>query len=227
MLPGLTKPFPFQIKICGLRDGNEIRRTVAAGADAIGINLVRQSRRFVGPELLHALCTAAEPAMRVGVVANPTVRELERWQADDYFDMVQLHGNEPVDVSDRIHVPYVRAVRLRPGALAELVRELESWLECGRPPSAVLLDAWVERELGGTGAVADWEVAARLVERLRPLPVILAGGLTPENVAEAIRYVQPAGVDVASGVERAPGEKDLRLVEAFVRQATEAFEWLG
>ncbi|HHM12410.1 MAG TPA: phosphoribosylanthranilate isomerase, partial [Planctomycetaceae bacterium] len=171
----MSKPFPFRIKICGLRDAKEIRHTVAAGADAIGINLVRQSRRFVGPEPLHALCTAAEPAMRVGVVANPTVRELERWQADGYFDMVQLHGDESVDVSDRIHIPYVRAVRLRPGALAELVRELESWLECGRPPSAVLLDAWVERELGGTGEVADWETAARLVEQLRPWPVILAG----------------------------------------------------
>ena len=223
----MSKPFPFQIKICGLRDAEEIRHTVAVGADAIGINLVRRSRRFVRPELLDALCMAAEPAMRVGVVANPTVRELERWQAEDYFDMVQLHGNESVDVSGWIGVPYIRAMRIRPGALGELVRELEFWLECGRPPSAVLLDAWVERELGGTGEVADWETAARLVERLRPWPVILAGGLTPVNVAEAIRYVQPAGVDVASGVERAPGEKDLRLVEAFVRHATEAFQRLG
>ncbi len=223
----MSKPFPFRIKICGLRDAEEIRHTVAVGADAIGINLVRQSRRFVGPALLSALCTAAEPAVRIGVVADPSQRELELWQTDGCLDMIQLHGNESVDVSDRIHVPYVRAVRLRPGALAELVRELESWLECGRPPAAVLLDAWVERELGGTGEVADWETAAKLVERLRPLPVILAGGLTPENVAEAIRYVQPDGVDVASGVERGPGRKDLRLVEAFVRQATEAFQRLG
>lgn len=132
---------------------------------------------------------------------------------------VQLHG-EPREITDAFPFSTILAFRVRE---AESLKEIEAHLQLGRAsghlPAAILVDAFVEGQHGGTGRTAPWDLLADF----RPgVPMILAGGLTPENVAEAIRVVRPDGVDVASGVESAPGRKDPAKVKAFVERAREA-----
>ncbi len=215
--------FQLRVKICGLIDSDQVRQVVQAGADAVGLNRVVSSPRFVHEAKLAELAeSAGTEAMTVAVVANPDPAELERWAEQHIVDLIQLHGDESPEAYKELPLPFIRAIRIKSEPVDRALERLEPWLTRRAAPHAILVDTWSPSTLGGTGRTADWDLAAALVERLQPVPVILAGGLTPENVAEAIRHVRPAGVDTASGVERSPGDKDIERVREFVRRAKAA-----
>jgi phosphoribosylanthranilate isomerase len=196
-----------RIKICGLTSASQALECADAGADAIGVNLVTSSLRRVDEEtarrIVHAI---GERALVVGVVANQTVDAMRALREATGVGCLQLHGDEPPeDVAALLPHAY-KAIRVggeRDVIGAEAI-----------PGDYVMVDAKVGGALGGTGHAFDWRLVVELGKRRR---LVLAGGLTPENVAAAIQEVRPWCVDVASGVERSPGVKDMGKVRAFVQ----------
>ena len=198
-----------RVKICGITRPEHARAAAGAGADAIGLVLYEPSPRFVTRAQAHAVCAALPPLVSVvGVLVNPTPREIEAAVDELPVDLLQFHGEEPPELCAGAGKPYVKAVRMR--SRTDVVDA------AARYPDAValLLDAHHDTLWGGTGRRFDWSEAPGDVDR----PLVLAGGLTPENVAGAIRLVRPFAVDVSGGVERAPGEKDPERMERFVRE---------
>ncbi len=208
------------IKICGVTDPADAAFAAGCGADAVGLNFYPKSRRFVTEKRAAAIVRELpETAVAVGVFVDASFEEVMR--AVGRFDLRAVQDYAPArdryDFHPAVHVP---AFRVRDASHLDAIElYLAGRSRHHRPPTAVLIDAFVPGEMGGTGHQAPWELIA---ERAFGLPVILAGGLTPDNVAEAIRTVRPSGVDVASGVESAPGRKDPGKVRAFVQAAREA-----
>jgi len=200
------------VKICGVTRVEDARVVAESGADAIGFNFWSQSPRYVDPPAARRIgAELPSTVTRVGVFVDASRDEIEAIAEEALLDVVQLHGSEPPDLARSLSRRVIRAVRARtPGDLDGLA---------DYPASALLVDAFVAGEPGGTGRRADWELA-RAACALGP--VILAGGLDPENVGSAIHAVRPYGVDVASGVEAAPGLKDATKIRAFVSRAREA-----
>ena len=161
---------------------------------------------------------------QVGLFVNAPEREICRTFDDLGLDLVQLHGDEPAEFLARLgDRPLMRAFRVGQQGLKPVGEYLEKCRRLHSLPRLTLLDAFVKGAYGGTGRVADWGLVARYpIDDWHP-PLVLAGGLGPENVGEAIRAVRPAAVDTASAVESSPGHKDLALVERFVAAAQEAF----
>jgi phosphoribosylanthranilate isomerase len=216
----------FRIKICGVTNRDDARAAADAGADAIGLNFFSKSRRFIDP--LTARKVADEipnRIMKVGVFVNHDAAEIVETVELVGLDAVQLQGDEPAKLLAElpVHLPIVRAHRCGREGLASLSRYLEECRSAGRLPDAVLIDADAGTDFGGSGKISDWATIARDRESLSGLPLILAGGLTPNNVAAAINAVSPDGVDVATGVEREPGSKDAELVTRFIAAARDAF----
>lgn len=201
-----------RVKICGVTNSADAAVAVEAGADAIGINLFAGSKRFV--ELAAVQAWVAEIRVtRVAVVVNASAAELGAIRAAGCFDAVQFHGDESPEECAEFGGRWLRAVRVRDWATLEAAAAYRtSWL---------LLDAFSGSGYGGTGEGVDLRLAAEFVRKERDRRVILAGGLTPETVAEAVRVVRPHAVDVASGVEVVgdPRRKDADRVRAFVRSA--------
>lgn len=219
----------FCIKICGITTIDDARAAADAGADAVGLNFFRKSRRFVQPEIAQRIAAALPTGVaKVGVFVNHTAREIAEVLGQVSLDFVQLHGDETASILAQLPtgVRVVRACRCGPDGFQRLSRFLTDAGSSGRPPDAVLFDANVGSGFGGTGQLADWGLIVQQRATIAPLPIILAGGLTPENVAEAIAVVRSDGVDVASGVERQPGMKDGLLVKKFVARARDAFDRL-
>lgn len=215
----------FRIKICGLTNTDDARLATEAGADAIGLNFYALSKRAVTPELAAEIADSMpEGVVRVGVFVNATHDEIDSICDRVQLDAIQLHGDErPEFLAAITRLPVVRAFRLGedgPEHIHTYLSECEE-LECS--PRLVLIDSHLAGQYGGTGATGDWNVVADLAATLAERAIVLAGGLTPENVAEAIDTVLPAAVDTASGVEREPGRKDPLRVRAFVEQAKHAF----
>ncbi len=227
------------MKICGLRRPEVARAAARAGADAVGFVFARSSRRVTVEEAALAASAAREEAAAAGrtveawgVVVNEPVDGLREIARGVPLDVIQLHGDETPDFARQlVDLRLVKAVRVRgAGALEEIERLWATGLF-----EAILLDAFVEAlealeageggggegARGGTGKTFDWEIARRAAGRV---PVVLAGGLTPDNVARAVRRVRPRMVDASSGVESSPGVKDPALVERFVREARSAFQ---
>lgn len=200
------------IKICGITTAEDAESALALGVEALGVNLWSGSKRRCSPEVARAIVRLAEGRARViAVVVDASLDEIARARSELGIEWVQLHGDEPDDVVRAALPRALKAVRARGEAgYAEALRA---------PGIEVLLDASVPGEMGGTGVRADWALAARVA---RERPLWLAGGLDAGNVAEAIAQVRPMGVDVASGVERAPGQKDRAKLEAFVRAVRKA-----
>ncbi len=186
---------------------------IAAGADALGFNFFRGSRRFLSLEENRSwIASLLGQAFRVAVVVNATVDELTALRESGCFEAVQFHGMETPELCATIGFPsWIRAVRVQGE------HSLAQALQFDTPN--LLLDAWSESFYGGTGRNADWSAAARFVAAQPSRRLILAGGLTPDNVGDAIRAVRPHAVDVASGVESSPGRKDTRRMRDFVRAA--------
>jgi phosphoribosylanthranilate isomerase len=198
-----------KVKICGVRYVEEAVQCVAEGADAIGINFYEGSPRCCGETAAKRIVEAVDSkAFTVGVFVNADYDEICALRDRVGFSHVQLHGDESPALLNQL-LPYAfKAVKVR-GASA--VDEAACYGgEC------VLLDAYVPGVAGGTGEGFDWTVAKQIAQQRS---VILAGGLTHQNIADAVAEVRPRWVDVASGVERSPGRKDLDLVRAFIKAA--------
>ena len=198
-----------RVKICGITRPEDARAAAGAGADAIGLVLYEPSPRFVTRAQAHAVCAALPPLVSVvGVLVNPTPREIEAAVDELPVDLLQFHGEEPPALCAGAGKPYVKAVRTR--SRTDVVDAAARYPDA----RALLLDAHHDTLWGGTGKRFDW---SEVPGEVGP-PLVLAGGLTPENVAGAIRLVRPFAVDVSGGVERAPGEKDPERMERFVRE---------
>ena len=219
----------FRVKICGITRPEDALAAAAAGADAIGLNFYSRSTRFVGQEQARRIA-AVVPAgvVRVGVFVNASAEEIVQTFVGTPLDLVQLHGDEPPELVCRLgDRPVVRVFRVGQGGLAAALEYLDRCHHLGTTPRLVLADAAAGQAYGGTGEVADWSALRGYPVADWHPPLILAGGLTPENVADAIRAVRPAGVDTASGVEASPGVKDHELIRRFVEAARAALAELG
>jgi phosphoribosylanthranilate isomerase len=212
---------PLRIKICGVTTAEDARRAALLGADAVGLNFHPGSPRYLdpaaAPALLRALPVFVEP---VGVFVSQTLRQMAELIAPlQRIRTVQWHGKDR-EMVDCYPLYYITAFAVRDAdSLRGIVRYIETCRGMGRLPSAVLVDAYAPGKHGGTSRTAPWNLLASF----RPgVPMLLAGGLTPDNVAEAVRIVRPYGVDVASGVESAPGVKDPEKLRAFIDRARDA-----
>jgi phosphoribosylanthranilate isomerase len=195
-----------RIKVCGLTRVEDVQAAVAAGVDAIGLVFYADSPRHVTIEQAKTLAKVIPPFMTiVGLFVNASRAEVNRVIEEVPLNLLQFHGDETVDQCEGFGLPYLRAARVRPGVdLLEFAMQFPT-------ARALLLDTWTPA-YGGSGESFDWS----LVPSSCPLPVILSGGLNPDNVAEAIRQVRPVAVDVSSGVESAKGIKDADKIRAFV-----------
>jgi phosphoribosylanthranilate isomerase len=198
-----------QVKICGVRNEADAVAAIESGADALGFNLYPGSKRYIQwqKEAAWIRELPAEVA-RIAVIVDLTLEEASQLLAMDLFDGLQLHGEESRDFCQALikcRKPVLKAVRLRTIELLERVR--------GYPVFGFLIDSYREDALGGTGKRFDWTLLKRLKFEK---PLIVAGGLTPENVADAVRELRPYAVDVASGVENGKGFKDKKKMEDFV-----------
>ncbi len=235
----------FQIKICGITSPIDAESAILCGADAIGLNFYPASSRFVAKDVGAEICDCADrfssslqrKIWKVGVFVNSGCPEIVANVLECGLDAVQLHGDEPatlveelrgqLQVSGQNETRIIRAVRTSGIASneegrGEVNQEIEEWVAAG--VDAVLLDACAPGLYGGTGNVVDWDSVKDLNSSLagqlgNSVSLILAGGLTPENVTEAIRRSGTDSVDVASGVESSPGIKDPVKLQAFIGSA--------
>ncbi|NQT18317.1 MAG: phosphoribosylanthranilate isomerase [Planctomycetes bacterium] len=200
------------IKICGLKSLPDMVVAAQAGADMIGLNFYPPSPRFCTDETAEEICNAAPDGLcKVGLFVNETVERITAVAAACKLDAVQLHGDCPDGPIADLKV--IRAFSISEEAdLARLENVQADFL---------LLDAKVEGMHGGTGRSFDWRLAAKARDHTKA-GIILAGGLKPDNVADAIRLARPDGVDVAGGVETSPGVKSAKLIEEFIRAARDA-----
>ena len=220
----IDKPM-FQTKICGITTVEDALVAACAGADAIGLNFYARSPRYVTIETAENIVRILPGGIsKVGLFVDTPAEEICRLFDRLRLDLIQLHGNQPPEfVAELGPRPVMRAFRVGPEKLEPVGEYLDRCRELEHELELVLLDALVAGAYGGTGQLVDWGVAQAYRAQIGTTPLVLAGGLTPENVATAIRTVGPAAVDVASGVESHPGRKDPTRVEAFVAAARVAF----
>lgn len=214
----MSAAYVVRVKICGLSNREEAEAAVKAGADALGFNLFSGSKRFLPlDENADWICSLPPFVTRVAVLVNAPLEDARRVAQHPAIDMVQLHGDEDESYCAefaRLKRPFIKA--LRPRTTAELT-DASSF-----STSHILLDAHVPGAFGGTGITIDLSVAAQFARVNPHLTLILAGGLTPFNVADAIQTVRPFAVDVASGVETSAGGKSCELMSMFLRAAKAA-----
>ena len=198
-----------KVKICGITNLDDALLAIEAGADALGFVFFEESPRYLPPPKAAAIIAKLPPFVQtVGLFVGADPEQVN-WTADFCgIDLIQLHGDEPPDYCIDINRRVLKAIRMKDAtSLVQLPRY---------QVAGYLLDAWVPGVPGGTGQSFNWDLA---VEAKKYGPIILAGGLTPENVAAAVATVAPHGVDVSSGVEAAPGRKDPQKVREFIRRA--------
>ena len=219
----------FRVKICGITSIDDALTVARSGADAVGLNFYEKSARFLKIEAARAIIEALPPEIvKVGLFVNAGEDDI-RGRFDRLgLDLIQLHGDEPPEFLARLDGrPVMKAFRVGPEGLAPVYEYIERTEQLGCQMRAVLIDAFCKGSYGGTGQLADWATVSAYAtgEETLPIdlpPLVLAGGLTADNVAEAIRAVRPAAIDTASGVESSPGKKDPAAVKAFVRAARRA-----
>lgn len=196
-----------RIKICGLRDVESLDAAVSAGADAVGFVLVEGSPRFIEPEHAGMLMCALPPMVTaVGVVQDLSIDAFCDLEQRFPAPVMQLHGSENTKTVAACGPGIIKGIRFSPQTIRA---DIERW-NAVEEVDAILIDG----PAGGSGEAFDWAALAPFVEMIDK-PLFLAGGLTPENVAEAIALLDPYAVDVSSGVERSPGVKDPSKIEAF------------
>jgi len=208
-----------RIKICGITSAADARLAADAGVDAIGINFFPRSPRFISEELGLSIAQALPERIEVmGLVVNESAEQVQaRLRRLSFLHAIQWHGEQPPTPPVANFVPAFQVKNA--DDLARATDYLRRCEQAGQLPSAILVDGQVAGRYGGTGQAAPWELLAGF----RPgVPLFLAGGLNPDNVADAIRIVRPDAVDVASGVESAPGKKDADLVRRFIAAARSA-----
>ena len=204
------------IKVCGITRVSDALHAVEKGATAVGFVLWPRSPRAITVDrAAEIIAELPSHVMTVGVFVNAPVDAIRSAADRAHLTAVQLHGDEPPAYADALDWPVFRAVS---------VEEIDLAADAWSADTALLVDNIDPVRRGGTGSAVDWTRAASIAKTRK---VVLAGGLTPENVATAIRAVQPFGVDVSSGVEAAPGVKDLDKVAQFIANARFAFESVG
>jgi phosphoribosylanthranilate isomerase len=208
-----------RVKICGVTTPADARHAADAGADAVGLNFYPKSPRCLTPAAAAAVVRTLPPfTAPVGVFVGTPVRQACAVAFQLGLRGVQTYDDRPPD-DDPFPFAHVPAFRVADQAQLDGVRRyVDAARAANRLPSAVLIDSFVAGQMGGTGHVAPWHLLAGFDVGV---PLVLAGGLTPDNVADAVDAVRPWGVDVASGVESAPGVKDREKVERFIRAARE------
>ncbi len=211
----------FRIKICGVTSVGDAQMVSDAGADAIGLNFYPESKRYISPEAAREMAAGLPATVcRVGVFVNASSAKILEISNHVGLDLIQLHGDEPPEFLNQLASQrIVRAFRCRDG-----FQDLHDYLDrCAEPPVAVLVDAFDTTQYGGTGHTLDWMRILAEKPLLGDIPLVLAGGLTPSNVVQAIRQARPSAVDTSSGVETQPGQKDMLLVTEFVKLAKSGF----
>ncbi|MBI2332031.1 MAG: phosphoribosylanthranilate isomerase [Chloroflexi bacterium] len=216
-----------KIKICGIKTLNDAFAAIDSGADYLGFNFYPKSVRFIEKsacaEITSVLKREHPHIKLVGVFVNSPVDEIKDILQTCSLDLAQLHGDETPEMLASFNGKAFKAIRLSSSESAEtsVYPFCEASVDTSVHPfqsveyPIMLIDAAVKGVYGGSGVTADWTAAAELAKKY---PLLLAGGLTPENVADAVRQVQPWGVDVASGIESAPGEKDAGKMVKFVKE---------
>jgi len=202
-----------KIKMCGITNVDDARVAVEAGADALGFVMYRKSPRFVEPAVVKAIVAGLPPFMLpVGVFVNEEPARVRTLMDECGLALAQLHGDETAPYCQDLGRPVLKALRLKDRGTFLALAEFSGRANV----RGFLIDAFSDQAYGGTGQTVDWGLAQEVAQSM---PVVLAGGLTPVNVAEAIARVRPYGVDVSSGVELSPGKKDHRKVKAFIHAA--------
>ena len=202
-----------RVKICGITREVDAEAAVAAGCDAIGLVFYRPSPRYVCPEIAARIVAGLPPFVSaVGLFVDAEPGEVIRIRQQVGLDLLQFHGNETVEACEQYDMPYMKAIRVQSGT------NLLQYAQQFKQARALLLDAFMEGVPGGTGQVFDWNI----IPATFPKPVVLAGGLNPDNVVEAIRRVRPYAVDVSGGVEFDKGIKDAAKITAFMRGVSNA-----
>ena len=200
-----------KVKICGITNEEDARVAVEAGADALGFILYRKSPRFVESAVVKRIINGLPPFVAsVGVFVNEDAAAVRQIMDECGLTLAQLHGDESSAYCEGLGRPTMKALRLKDRGTFLALAEFQGRANV----RAFVLDAFSDQAYGGTGQTIDWTLAAEAAHASR---VLLAGGLTPDNVAEAIRQVRPYGVDVSSGVEVRPGQKDHTKVQAFIQ----------
>jgi len=199
-----------KVKVCGITNAEDALAAIEAGADALGFIFYEKSPRYVVPAVAANIIAGLPPLVTpVGVFVNEGLATVRSIMETCRLAMVQLHGDENVSYCRELARPAMKALRLKDRGSLLALAEYQ-----GRGGvRGFVLDTFSELAYGGTGQITDWGLAADVA---KSTPILLAGGLTPENVTEAIRIVRPYGVDVSSGVESAPGKKDNAKMRAFV-----------
>ena len=202
-----------QVKICGLTSVADALAAAAAGADMIGLMFSEQSPRLISLQTAAAISRALPPfVLKVGVFVNPDEAQVTEAIAAGGLNLLQFHGDEPSEFCTQFGLMSVKALRVQN---ADSLAALENYAT-----DAFLLDAYSKSGLGGTGEKFNWDLAIEAQKFGKP--IFLAGGLTPANVEDAVKKVNPFAVDVSSGVESAPGKKDTAKVRAFIQAAKQA-----
>lgn len=202
-----------RVKICGITRVEDALAAAHAGADAVGLVFVAASPRRVSADQAAAIVAALPPFVSsVALFVNPTASEVSAVLETLRPDLLQFHGEEPPEFCAAFGIPYLKAVRVRPQT------DLLQYANVYAGARGLLLDAYHPSSHGGTGQRFDWDLIPPDLTR----PIILAGGLTPENVAQAVRRVRPWAVDVSSGVEVDKGIKDAGRIAQFVREVRNA-----
>jgi phosphoribosylanthranilate isomerase len=197
-----------RVKICGITRVEDGLACARLGVDAIGLVFYQKSPRAVNPRSAREITLALPPFISsVALFVNPTLVEVEAVLTEVRPDVLQFHGDEPPEFCRRFGVPYLKAIRVKPGV--DLVQYADLYADA----KGLLLDAYVEGTPGGTGKSFDWS----LIPAGLTLPLVLSGGLDAGNVAQAIRRVKPWAVDVSSGVEVSKGIKDAGKIAAFMQ----------
>jgi len=204
---------PTRVKICGITRVEDAKAAASAGADAIGLVFDRRSPRCVEIEQAQAITRELPPFVTlVGLFVNATSARVDEVLRDVRLTLLQFHGDEAPEQCSRYGRPYIKAIRMRDGV--DLTHEAARYADA----SGLLLDSFVADQAGGSGTTFDWGRVPRDLSK----PIVLAGGLTVDNVRDAIRRVRPAAVDVSSGVEVSKGIKDPNKIAAFIAAVREA-----
>ena len=201
------------VKICGITRLEDALAAARLGTHAVGFVFYGRSVRNIAPELAAGIVRQLPPFVTVvGLFVDADAREVEQVLAQVPLDLLQFHGEETPRYCGAFRVPYIKAVRVRAGL------DLLQYAQQYRTARGLLLDAFLEGAHGGTGTAFDWD----LIPGKLPLPIVLSGGLNPENIGDAIRRVRPWAVDVSSGVEASPGTKDAHKLAAFFQGVRDA-----
>lgn len=197
-----------RVKVCGITRDEDAKAAVQAGVDAIGFVFWPHSARYIDPDSARRIAANIPPFVCiVGVYVDPDAAWVEETMQVARLNLLQFHGDETPEFCNQFFQPYIKAIRVKQGT------DLLQYAERYHSAKGLLLDAYAENIPGGTGHAFDW----RLIPQHLPLPLVLSGGLNPNNIATAIKQIQPWAVDVSSGVEVSKGIKDEKKIFAFMQ----------